>query len=165
MSRRSRRSVCNPRVAIDPYDVVEESRRQRVADSDQAVVDFSLRALEFSERGTRNLILPGLWPEPSTLKRVDVEEIDDVNIIQRHLQAGEEARPLRFEFLLAQACASRQQPVVRPGVIIGESAVGLNKAGRHRCSVSSTSSQAFERISTQRYHIGASVSSWSNLAR
>src|ERR1700733_1656196 len=125
----------NPRVAIDPHGAAEEGRRQRVADSDQAVVDCSLGGSEFGQRATRNLVLPGFWPEPSALERVDVKEIDDVDVVQGQLQAGEEARPLRLKFLLAQPSASRQQPVVRPGIIVGECAVGLNKAGGHLCSV------------------------------
>ena len=71
------------RVAIDPHDVVEQGRRQRVADSDQTRVDCSLSPLEFSKRRTWNLVLPGFWPEPSTLERVDVEQIDDVDVVQR----------------------------------------------------------------------------------
>ncbi len=38
-----------PRVAIDPHDAAKEIRRQRIADCDQALVDSSLRMLQFAE--------------------------------------------------------------------------------------------------------------------
>src|SRR5229473_2289353 len=90
---------------------------------------------EFGKRWTWNAVCKSLWPKPSTLQRVDNEQVDDVNVVQRLLQAREEAGPLGFKRLLVQVCASREQPVVRPGVIVGECAVRLDKTGGHVCSL------------------------------
>jgi hypothetical protein len=38
-----------PCIAINPHDAVKEVSRQRVADSDQALVDSSLSTLEFGK--------------------------------------------------------------------------------------------------------------------
>jgi hypothetical protein len=95
------------------------------------LVDGRLSALELGERWTRNLVFPGFRPKPSTLKRVDVEQVDHINVVQGQLQTREEAGPLGFEILLAESAAGRQQPVVRPSVVVGESTIGLDKVGGH----------------------------------
>ncbi len=47
-------------------------------------------------------------------------------MVQRPLQAREEARPLDLKFALAQLGARAVQSVVRPGIVVGEGAIGLN---------------------------------------
>src|SRR6202171_6610798 len=147
------------RIAIDPHDAVKQVRRQRIAHGDQALVDIRLGPPECGKRWTWNAVCKSLWPEPSTLQRVDNEEVDDVNVVQRLLQAREEAGPLGFKRLLVQVCASREQPVVRPGVFVGESAVGLNKTGGHVCSLARVTPRPL------RAHSARSASAWSRVLR
>src|SRR4051812_36825924 len=87
----------HPRVAVDPYDIVEPVRRQRIAEPDQALVHRGLRAAEIGEQWKRHLILPGLWPEPAALDRIHIEQVDDVDVVQGPLQAGKEAAPFGYE--------------------------------------------------------------------
>src|SRR5947208_2103814 len=110
----------HPRVAIDTHDAVQQRRRQRIADGDQALVGGGLSTLELCQRWIWNLVFPGFWPEPSTLQRVNVEQVDDVNMVQGLLQTGEETGPPGFELVLGEVRASNEQPVVRPGVVVGE---------------------------------------------
>jgi hypothetical protein len=58
--------------------------------------------------------------------------IDDQDVIEGFLQAGEEAGANRFEFGLGQVLAGGEQAMVRPGIVVGERPVGLNDAGGHR---------------------------------
>src|SRR5262249_31204550 len=79
-----------PRLAIYSHDATKQVRRQRIADRDQALVGSCLSTLQFCSGRTGNLVHPSFWPEPSTLKRVDIEQADDVIVVQRQLQTREE---------------------------------------------------------------------------
>src|ERR1700751_1810575 len=72
-------------VAIDPHGAGKTIRRQCLANRNQAPIDRSLSGPQLGERGTWNGILPGPWPEPAAFESVDVEQIDDVDVVQRRL--------------------------------------------------------------------------------
>src|SRR5262249_21746403 len=91
------------RAAVDLHDVIEASARQRVADRYQAPVDRGLSRHQLCERGTRNRICPSLRPKPAALQCVDIKKVDDVNVIQRRLQARKEAGPYRLELRLVES--------------------------------------------------------------
>jgi len=133
------------RIAIDPHITIKQIRRQCIADYDQSLVDSSLSTLQLCNGWTWHLLRPRFWPEPSALERVHVEQIDYVNVVQSELKAWEEARPLGLEIRLSEIGARREQSVVSPSVVIGESAKSLNKTGGHAHSPSTHYLKASER--------------------
>ena len=113
------------RVAVDFHDVVEACGRQRIAHRHQPPVDRGLRRRQFGDRPIRNGIFPRLRSEPPALQRVDIAEVDDIDVIQRRLQARKEAGPRGFELGLIERGAGGQQAVIGPGIVVGEGAIGL----------------------------------------
>src|SRR5262249_28969509 len=108
----------HPVVAIDPHAAIEESGCQCIADRNQTLVDRRLSALQFNGRRARDRILPGFWPEPTALQRVDVKQVDDVNVIQGLLQARKEAGSARFKVRLIEIDASSEQSMICPRIIV-----------------------------------------------
>src|SRR3569832_2203191 len=127
--------VLYPCVAIDPDDIGEARRCLCLAERDQAPVHRGLRRLQLRKRWKRQLVLPGTRSEPSAFQRIDIEQVDDVEVVERALQAGEEAGARGREFSLSQVFSGREQAVVGPGVVVGECAKGLNEVGRHRIAL------------------------------
>src|SRR5262245_47327712 len=78
-----------------------------------------------------NLILPGLRSEPAALERIDIKEIDDVDVVQRGLHARKEAGPLRFPFRLVEVRASREQSMIGPGVVVGKGPISPEEVCGH----------------------------------
>lgn len=69
------------RVAVDPHNGVENLGRQCIADSDQALVDRGLRGLERGKGRVGHLVLPGRRAQPSALQRIDIEEVNDMDVV------------------------------------------------------------------------------------
>src|SRR5215472_206533 len=117
--------------SIDPHLAVQRGWRERVAGTHQTLVHRRLSWRKLGKSRKRNRIFPGLRPEPSALQRIDVKKIDDIDVVQRCLQAREEARSLSGKFGRGQFGAGDEQAMVRPGIVAGKGAVGLNEPGRH----------------------------------
>ncbi len=94
-------------VSVDPDEAVEQLRRQRITEREQALVHGGLGRLQLGEQGIRHLVLPGRRPEPAAFERIDVEEVDDVDVVQRALDAREEAGAVGFE---ARPGSARRRP-------------------------------------------------------
>jgi hypothetical protein len=122
------------RASIDPRLAAQVIRRQRVANTDEAPVYRRLSRRKLGNSWKRDRSLPGLRPEPSAFKRIDVKKINDMNVVQRSLQTREEARALGLEFALGQFGSRAQQAAVRPRIVVGEGAIGLNKPNTHGIS-------------------------------
>lgn len=118
------------RVAVDPHNAVENLGCQCIADSNQALVDRGLRRLKRGKGRVRHLVLPGRRAQPSALQRIDIEEVNDMDVVQRALQARKEPGSLGFEISLRQSSASSEQAMVCPGIVVGERTIGLHKSGR-----------------------------------
>ena len=73
----------HPRIAVDPHGTVETLRRQRIADGDQAFINGGLSDCQFRNGGAWYVALPRHRPEPSALESIDVEQVDDVDMVQR----------------------------------------------------------------------------------
>src|SRR3954447_5659145 len=123
-------------VAIDPHETVEKLGRQSIADGNQALVDRGLRSLQRGKGGMWHFVLPGRRSQPPALQRIDIEEVDDMDVVQRALQARKEAGSCGFEVGLRQRRASGEQPVICPGIIVGERTIGLHKSCRQTQSPS-----------------------------
>jgi hypothetical protein len=96
------------RIAIDAHHLVETVGGQALADFDKTTIDRGLLVSKIGNRRARHRIFPRSRPKPSTLERVDVEMIDDQDVIERFLQAGEETDASSFELKLRQTLASHQ---------------------------------------------------------
>src|SRR5262245_49427581 len=88
--------------SIDPYLAAQQGRCQRIADTDQAPVHRRLSLRKLCKSWKRNWIFPGRRSKPTALECINVEKINDINVVQRCLQAREEARALGLEFALGQ---------------------------------------------------------------
>src|SRR5215471_963073 len=119
--------------SIDPHFIAQQGECQGIADADEALVHRRLSFREFCKRWKWDRVFPSLRPKPSALKCVNVKEVNYINMVQRPLQAREEARALDLKFALTQFGARAAQPVVRPCIVVGEGAIALNKPNRH-CS-------------------------------
>ena len=84
-----------------------------------------------------------------------IVNLDHVNMVQSHLQTREGARSFGCKIPLIEICASGEQSVARPSVVVGESTAGLNKTGGHVCSLCGDDPQASSA------HIEATV--WARL--
>src|SRR5690348_8021026 len=84
--------------SIDPHVGAQQGGCQAIADADEALVHRPLGFRELRKSWKRDLILPGFWSEPSALERVNIEKVNDPNMVQRPLQAREEAGTLDFKF-------------------------------------------------------------------
>ena len=115
--------------AIDPHGAVKLVGHQRIAMSDQTLVDFGLVTLQVCHGWTRHAALPGPWTQRAPLERIDVEKVDDVDVVQGQLQTGEEARSPRLKLRLAQICTCVEQAMIGPGVVVGKCTIGLDKSG------------------------------------
>src|SRR5262245_32073841 len=124
----------DPRIAVDSHKTVEKLGRQRIADGDQAFIDGGLRDHQLRNGGAWYVVLPRRRSQPSALECIDVEQVDDVDMVQRELQAREKAGPVGFKLLLAEGGAGCEQPMVCPGIVVGERAIGLHKTSGHVCS-------------------------------
>ena len=98
----------DPDISIDPHFAAQRSGRQGVADPDEALVHRRLGSRKLSKGRKRHFIFPGLRSQPTALQRINVKKINDVNMVQRPLQAREEARALGFKFGWAQFGARPQ---------------------------------------------------------
>src|SRR5262245_8877657 len=123
----------DPRIAVDSDKAVEKLGRQRIADGDQASIDGGLGNRQLRNGGPWYVVLPRRRSQPSALECIDVEQVDDVDMVQRELQAREESGPLRFKLLLAEGGAGCEQPMVCPGIVVGERTIGLHKTSGHVC--------------------------------
>src|SRR5262249_9080497 len=109
-----------PRIAVDPHNTVENLRRQHIAGGDQASINGGLGDRQLRNGRARYVVLPRRRSQPSALERINVEQVDDVDMVQRELQARKEAGSLSFELLLAQRSAGAKQAVVCPSIVVGE---------------------------------------------
>jgi hypothetical protein len=119
------------RVSIDAHNFSKARCSQSLAEPYQSPIDRRLLNPKIGNTRAWHLVLPGFRPEPSTFERVDIEAIDNQDVVEGFLQAGEEARANRFELGLSEALAGAQQTMVRPGVVVGERTIGLNDVGGH----------------------------------
>src|SRR4051812_11118 len=108
--------------SIDPHFAAEQRRCQGVADADQMLVHRRLSPRKLCKSWKRDWIFPSLRAKRSALKCINVEKINYINVVQRSLQAREEARALGLKFAFGQFGACAQQAVVRPRIVVGESA-------------------------------------------
>ena len=131
ISRRSQRSVWT---RSSRWICTMRSRRSAVSASQNAIRRRSIAACAAPQAGDvriRNRIAPGPWPERSALHRIDVKQIDHVDVVQGLLQARKEAGAFQFELGPAEFGAGGEQPVIGPGVVMGERAKGLDEIGGH----------------------------------
>src|SRR5215208_5571181 len=117
--------------SIDPPFAAQQRRCQGVADTDQTLVHRRLSPRKLCKSWKRDWIVPSLRSKRSALKCINVKKINHINVVQRSLQAREEARALGLKFALGQFGARAQQAVVRPRIVVGEGTMGLNKPNTH----------------------------------
>ena len=73
------------RSAIDPHLAAQQGGCQRVADTDQTLVDRRLNPRKLRKSWKRNGIFEGRWSKPSALEGINVKKINDINVVQRGL--------------------------------------------------------------------------------
>ena len=96
-------------IAIDPHEAVERLIGQALANDDQAPVHRLLFPLELCHSRARQLVGPGLRAEPAAFESIDVEPVDDQDVVERGLDAREEAAASRGELLRVEGGASRRR--------------------------------------------------------
>src|SRR5665213_71143 len=80
----------DPVLAMDLDDAVQPLGRERVAEADQAPVDRGLRVAQAGDIREWNGIAPRARPQRPALHRIDVKQIDHVNVVQGLLQTRKE---------------------------------------------------------------------------
>src|SRR5690349_17608609 len=80
-----------PRISVDPHNIVEKLWRQRIADSDQAFINGALGDRQLRNGREWYVVLPRRRSQPSALECINVEQVDDVDVVQRELQARKKA--------------------------------------------------------------------------
>ena len=90
------------RIAVQSHRDAKRLLRQGIADGNEPTVDGRLLALQVRHRRAGRPVGPRLRAEPTALEAVDVEPVDDQDVVERRLEAREEARPRRLEILLRQ---------------------------------------------------------------
>src|SRR5262245_297249 len=96
-------------ISVEAHSGGERLLGQDVADGNEAPIDIPLLTLQVRHGGAGHWVGPRLGAEPATLEAIDVEPVDDEDVVERRLEAWEEACPCRFELALGEARARRQQ--------------------------------------------------------
>ena len=99
---------------------------ERLAERDEPRVRCALLARKIRARAERLLdlevtagIVRGRKSREASFEDLEVVPIHGEDVVQRRLDRREEARARRGELLLRELAARVQQPVVRPGVVVG----------------------------------------------
>src|SRR3954453_22610131 len=98
----------DPDTSIDPHFAAQQGGSQGVADPDEALVHRRLGLRKLCKSRKWHWIFPGHRSKPTALQRINVKKINYINVVQRPLQAWEEARALCFKFGRAQLGARPQ---------------------------------------------------------
>lgn len=148
------------RAPVHGHDTLQTGSVQGFDHGDQTPIHRRLRDCECRNCCIRFRVRPGRRPERAALHGVDIEQVDDQDMVERGKQAWKEAGARGVELALRKPVAGGQQPVVRPGVVVGH---GLEGKNRIHDRIRGEYASVLRLIVRRRYRIpatGASFRPW-----